>query len=92
MYKTTTKSNAKRHHHSHYDIYGDLAKIKDALSDVTYDMKGRAGEMLSQSLDDVKERSAAIQGNVSEYVADRPFKSIGLALLTGLLLGFFIRR
>jgi len=89
MYKTTAR---KRTHAHDYDIYDDLAKIKDALAEATFGMKNRAGEVLSQSFDDVKEKSAAIQENVSSYVSEKPIKSIGVALLAGIFLGYFIHK
>ena len=89
MYKTTTR---KRAHANDYDIYDDLAKIKDAVAGATFGMKNRAGEVLSQSLDDVKEKSAAMQENVSSYVSEKPLKSIGVALLAGIFLGYFIHK
>lgn len=92
MYKTTARHNKRGHHRNDYDLYGDLAKIKDALADATYGIKDHAGEVLSQSFDtvkeDVREKSVAIQ----EYVSDKPFKSIGVALLAGVCLGYFIRK
>lgn len=89
MYKTTAKHKRSN---SDYDIYGDLAKIKDALADATFGMKDHAGEVLSQSIDDMRERSAAIQKNMSSYVTDKPMKSVGLALLAGVCLGYFLRK
>ncbi|HSW68920.1 MAG TPA: hypothetical protein VLI69_02010 [Gammaproteobacteria bacterium] len=91
MYKTTARHH-KKAHHSDYDIYGDLAKIKDALAGATSGMKGRAGEMLSQSFDDMREKSAALQENVGTYVSEKPFKSIGAALLAGLFIGYFLHK
>jgi len=90
MYKTTAR-NSKRAHHTD-DLYGDLAKIKYALSNATSGIKGRAGEALSHSFDDVKERSAALQENFGMAVSKKPFKSIGAALVTGLLIGYFIHK
>lgn len=90
MYKTTAKH--KRGHHSDFDIYGDLAKIKDAIADATLGMKGRAGEALANSLNDVRERSALFQGNVETLVTDKPFKSVGIALLAGVCLGYFLHK
>lgn len=89
MYKTTAR---KRANTNDYDIYDDLAKIKDAFADATFGMKNRAGEVLSQSLDEVKEKSAAVQENVSSYVSDKPLKSIGVALLAGVFIGYLIHK
>lgn len=89
MYKT--KHN-KRSHNSDYDIYGDLAKIKDALADATQGVKGRAGEMLTQSFDDVRDKYSAAQEKCESLVLEKPFKSIGVALLAGVCLGYFIHK
>jgi len=91
MYKTTTR-HSKRNHHHDYDIYDDLAKIKDALAGATTGMRDRAGEMLSDSFDDVRKKSAVIEKNVTSYVSDKPFKSIGVALLAGAFLGYFLHK
>lgn len=86
MYKTKNK------HHSEFDLYDDLEKIKKALIDATSDVKGKAGEVLTQSLEDVKERSAAAQENFSNIVADKPFKSLGIAMLAGVIIGYILNR
>lgn len=90
MYKSTVR-NGKRNHSS-YDLYGDIAKIKAALADVTFDAKGLAKEAISQSLDDMREKTVAAQENISTYVSGKPFKSIGIALIAGWLLGFLMRK
>ncbi len=87
MYKTRRAKN-----HSEYDIYGDLTRIKDALADATSGIKGRASEVLSESYDDVKERSVALQENVRTMVTEKPIKSVGIALLAGICLGYFFRK
>ncbi len=90
MYKTTARH--KRAHRSDYDIYGDLAKVKDALAEATQGVKGRAGEMLSHSFDDMSTTFQKNREKVGGYVSDKPFKSVGLALVTGLLIGYFIHK
>jgi len=92
MYKTTARHSKRSTNHSDYDVYGDLAKIKNALADATQGVKGRAGEMWAKSFDDVKEKSAAIQENVSTYVSDKPFKTIGFSLLAGVFIGYFLHK
>lgn len=79
-------------HRSEYDLYGDLEKIKDALAACSSDVKGKAGEMISQTIEDFKEKSSAAQENFSTYVTERPFKSIGLTFLTGMIIGYFLRK
>ena len=80
-----------RHNHSDYDFYGDVAKIKSALANATYDLKGKAGEMISQSVDTVKEQSTQVKDNVAGYTTKNPFKTIGIALATGMVVGYFLR-
>lgn len=89
MYKSATR---KRINHHSKDLYGDLSKIKDAIFDATHGVKYRTGEAISDSLDGIREKSARLSHVVSSRVAKRPFKSVGLALLTGVALGYFIHK
>lgn len=88
MHKTTRKHV----HHNDYDLYSDLEKIKLAIADATSGARDRASELLSQSFDDARERSTAVKENVTDYVTERPFKSMGIALLAGVLIGYFVRK
>jgi ElaB/YqjD/DUF883 family membrane-anchored ribosome-binding protein len=90
MQKTTTRH--RNSHASNYDLHGDLAKLKAILADTTSDVRGRAGEVLFQSLENMRNKSTEIQDNVSTYVADKPIKSIGVALLAGIAIGFLVRK
>jgi ElaB/YqjD/DUF883 family membrane-anchored ribosome-binding protein len=87
MQKTKSRSR-----HNNHDLYGDLAKIKGALYDAVHHAKGRAGDTLSQYWDETKERSANLQENVSNFTAEKPLKTIGITLLTGVLIGYFIHK
>lgn len=90
MQKTTAKHRHNRN--GEFDLYDDIAKIKAALADATYDVKGMASEMLHQSIENAKSRSTAAQDNLSNYIAERPFKTIGIAMLSGLLIGYLLRK
>ena len=90
MYKTSARN--KRTNRGEYDISGDLTRIKNALADATYGMRNRAGEVISQSFEDVKEKSAELQENVSALVSEKPLKSVGVALLAGIFLGYFFHK
>ena len=89
MHKGTSKKNS---HHKNYDLYDDLSKIKAAIAEATSDAKGRANELLYQSIENVKDKSEDVQNNISEYVAEKPLKSIGFALLAGFIVGYLIKR
>jgi ElaB/YqjD/DUF883 family membrane-anchored ribosome-binding protein len=87
------KSRQRNHSfNSDYDLQSDIDKIKAALADAAQDVKGRAGEMLQQSIEDVKERSTILGEDIGDYVAEKPLQSLGIAVLAGAVLGFLIRR
>jgi ElaB/YqjD/DUF883 family membrane-anchored ribosome-binding protein len=87
MHKTAARRKATR---SEYDLYDDLEKIKSALSDAAVDVKGRAGEILSQSIEDVKDRTHSLQSNAVEYITEKPFKTISLSVLAGMAIGYLL--
>ena len=89
MQKHATRKHSK---YNDFDLYGDMVKIKDAFSDTARDAKGKAAEVLSQSFDNVKEKTADIQGKMSDYVTESPIKSLSIALLSGCLLGAIMMR
>jgi ElaB/YqjD/DUF883 family membrane-anchored ribosome-binding protein len=74
-----------------FDIHGDVARIKAAVSDATRDIKGKAGDMLTQSVENLKDHSVAAKDNVARYTAEKPFRALGVALLAGTVLGFLLR-
>lgn len=88
--KTKTRNRSRRH--AEYDIQSDLERLKGALFDTTYDVRGKAGQVLSDSYETLKNKSTDMQENVAEYVAEKPFKSLGIALLSGVVIGFFLRK
>lgn len=89
MQKHSTRKPAK---YNDFDLYSDMIKIRDAFSDTAKDAKGKAVEALSQSFDNVKETSADIQTKMTDYVTEKPIKSLGIALLSGYLLGALMMR
>ena len=84
--------NKTRNHQSAFDLYDDVEKIKDALRAATQDFKGKAREMLAQKLEDATAKTTETRKKVSRYVEEKPFKSLGLALLTGVIIGYILRK
>jgi ElaB/YqjD/DUF883 family membrane-anchored ribosome-binding protein len=91
MYKTAARKH-KRGNHQEFDLYGDLEKIKSALYDTTHDIKGKAKSMITDSYEDVKERSLDVHDKVVSYVTHKPLKALGWAALAGILTGLWVRR
>ena len=81
-----------KHTSNNHDLYRDIANIKAALAEATDDLKGKAGQILTNSMDDIKEQSSAVKENIVDYTAEKPFKTLGIALLVGLAIGYFIRK
>lgn len=81
-----------RTNHSAYDLQRDLTNIKNALTHATHDVRGRIGEIIAQSMLDIKEKSLDAKDSVSNYIVEKPFKSIGFSLLFGFILGLFLRK
>jgi len=86
MYKTAKRKRVKN------EFYNDIDNIKEALAVAGFDAKKKIKEILSQSLENATDRSLQAKETVANYAADRPFKSLGIALLTGLVVGYFIHR
>lgn len=89
MYKT----NGKKNRNSHYDLSGDIEKIKDAFAKTAHDVKSKTSEVFTQSVEEVKDRSSDIKDNMETYLSERPFKTLILGILSGAFLGgAFMRR
>ena len=84
--------NKTRNQHSNYDLYDDVEKIKAALRIATQDFKGRASELITQKLDDATAKSIEMRKKATRYVGEKPLKSLGIALLTGMVIGYILRR
>jgi ElaB/YqjD/DUF883 family membrane-anchored ribosome-binding protein len=84
---TTTK------HRNHYnDLYDDVEKIKASLLEATRDMKGKAAEVLADSYEGMREQTAEAKDNAANYIAEKPFKSLGIALAIGFAIGYILRK
>ncbi len=83
---------ARHNNRNHYDLTTDVERIKAALFDTTQDLKGRAGEVITDSMNSVKNQTNEARDNLADYTAQKPFKALGIALVTGIVIGFLIRR
>jgi len=88
MYRTSTRSR----HNGHSHLSGDLRNIRDAIKKATRGVTGRAGELLSDSIEDVRHKSVDVQKNVAYHVAKKPVRYMAAAALTGWLIGFLTRK
>ncbi len=82
----------KKHKHKNTDLYDDVEKIKAALSDTTFGVRSLLGDAYYQSLENMREKSAVVRGNMTDYISDNPFKSVSIAAVSGLIVGFLLKR
>lgn len=67
-------------------------KPKESEHHVEAEIKNRGSDILGETLQEFKERGDDVRTLVTEYVREKPFKSLGIALLTGVALAVFMRR
>lgn len=82
----------KHKHYNNSDLYHDVEKIKAALLDTANDVKGRAGEMIYDSVEGVREKTDFVRDTVADYTAEKPFKSLGIALAAGIVIGMLLKK
>ena len=87
MPRAIAKSGHLRNH-----LYGDLRRIAHAFTQVAQRARRKAGAALDHTWDTAKERANTAQENVADYVGDKPFKSIGLAVIAGAVFGYFMHK
>lgn len=73
-------------------IYNDLGMIKKAFLETGSDIRGMASDMVSKQVDEMRGRSKKLKNSLQTYTKQKPFKTVGIAVLSGLLLGYFIHR
>lgn len=54
--------------------------------------ESKANDILRETLEEFKERGDDVKTLVTEYIHDKPFKALGIALVTGMALAFFMKR
>jgi ElaB/YqjD/DUF883 family membrane-anchored ribosome-binding protein len=73
-------------------VKNDINKLKHLLAETVHDMRGEASHALHERYEQARERGADLQDHVVHYVNDKPFKALGFAMLSGLVLGLAMRK
>ncbi len=81
------KKSARKNNHR---AYSDLGRVKIALSRVSRNLKHGANHLMRNSLNQARNKSLELQGDLSAYVSRKPLKSLSIALVTGAVIGFFM--
>lgn len=74
------------------NINSDIREIGKALRDATSDIRGRASEVAQLAIDNARAKSLAARDTAEDYIHEKPFRTVGVALLVGFLLGFIYKR
>ena len=80
---------SNRHLHN---LQNDIHNIRAALADTTEDIKSKVGDVISHSIQVVRDKSLDARDSVEDYVVKKPFKSLLFAGLIGVFIGYFYRK
>lgn len=79
-----------------HDVKEGLLDTKDALVETGFDVRDLLGDTYKQSIKSMKRNAKELQKDAEEMVSEYPFKSVGIAFLSGAvftgLLGILLRR
>ena len=83
-----------QHKNSHRNdtISNDVEKIKHAIAHATMHARDKAGDAIYDSIDTIKDRTMDAQDAVETYVSKKQLKAVGIALLTGVVVGYLLRK
>jgi ElaB/YqjD/DUF883 family membrane-anchored ribosome-binding protein len=86
MHKTPLKHKHILRKRKLKSVPNDLEKIKAFLWETSKEFRDTASDRFNQSVENVKDKSEQVQG----FLSERPIKSVGFSLVTGVLAGIFI--
>jgi ElaB/YqjD/DUF883 family membrane-anchored ribosome-binding protein len=96
MYTKDTRVNLesknKDLHEDFRNVRNKMTETRDAINQTARDARLKAQDFLQTSLDGINERTADIQDNVASYVKTNPVKSVGIAIIAGLILSKLLRK
>jgi ElaB/YqjD/DUF883 family membrane-anchored ribosome-binding protein len=80
------------HHPRHNGLSKRLAHLRGSLSNTAGRIKGKTSHMLSKSLKNVTTKTKKLPKNIDRIVVKNRYQTIGAAMLTGLCIGYFIKK
>lgn len=72
--------------------YSDQAQSRRKQETHEHQNEFHNKDLLHNTIDEVKERSEDIKILVEEYVKSKPFKSLGIAVMSGVALALLLKR
>lgn len=68
------------------------SRRKEASHNGDEHIRNRRNEILHETMEEFKEHRDDVKALISEYVQQKPFKSLGVAMLTGVALALVLKR
>lgn len=73
-------------------LRNDLERLKAVLAMMARDARGQAKHALYESYENMKDRTAGFHENVADYVGEKPYKALAIALFSGLAFGLAMHK
>lgn len=74
------------------DAAKKLRETQQAMSQAAFKAKETVGQMSDKIVSEIKQRSQDMQKNVTNYVRKEPIKAMGIAVLSGIVFSWLLRR
>jgi hypothetical protein len=79
-------------HSRHNGLTKRLAHLRGSISNRAGRIKGKTSRLLAKSLRSVKSSTKKLPKNIDRIVMNNRYQTIGAAVLTGLCIGYFIKK
>ncbi len=83
-------SNGHGNAQSHVVVKG-MKNFKTASKKFFRDARGQAGRRLANTFQIIRKKSTEMNKSVGNYISERPIKSLGIAMLAGLVVGLLMK-
>jgi len=88
--KTATRKKYLRN--GKHKLAKDVARIRTAFTKTGTHVTKKAKNILSDTLNNIQAKGSHFKYDVAHYAKKKPFKTIGAAVISGLILGYFMHR
>lgn len=73
-------------------LASDWQKIQNAFVDTAADVTDMAEDVCKLTVDNLKDQTEDIQQRMTDYTVKNPMRMLGIALVTGLVIGWWLKR
>ena len=73
-------------------LASDCQKIQNAFADTAVDVTDMAEDMCNLTADNLKDQADDIQQRMTDYAVKNPMRTLSIALVAGLVIGWWLKR